>query len=91
MLGSPGDSRRDDEEALGSIDLPSNIQHREDLDETLESIVRIYRQMVRHGVIAPDCDQDERPLIVDLNAKVEKGTKFRMLFQGRDAHHEGPR
>ena len=71
-----------------NIKIPGNLKFQDDLDEALETIITVYHQLVRHGVIIPGFAQDERRLVMDLGMKVERGTDFRTWFYGGDARQE---
>ena len=76
---NPGESTK---KRWENIRFPDNLKSREDLDEALETIVAVYQQLVRHGMIVAGDEQDERRLVTDLNTKVERGTEFRKWFYG---------
>ena len=67
-----------------AIRIPDRITHKEDLNGVIETIVQVYQILVRHGMIIPGNEHDERRLEVDLSEKVEHGTAFRMWFYGGD-------
>ena len=52
----------------------------------METIINVYHQLAKHGVILPGYDQDERKMVIDLSNKMERGTDFRMWFYGNDGH-----
>ena len=78
---NPGESSK---RRWNNIRIPEHIQCKEDLDEVLETIILVYGQLVKHGMIVPEDDNDERRLVVDLGEKCEKGTEFYKWFYGGD-------
>ena len=82
---NPGEATKD---RWDNIKIPGGLRFQEDLDEVLETIVSVYHQLTRHGVITPRYEQDERRPVMDLGIKVERGTDFRMWFYGGDAHQD---
>ena len=56
------------------------IEFQEDIDDLCDKLTKIYRQLVRHGLIVANNPCDERSLVVDLFEKVPEGTKLREWF-----------
>ena len=81
-LEDPGEASR---KRWENIRIPGNLRFQEDLDEVLETIIEVYTQLTKHGMILPD-GEDERRMVLDLSNKVEKGTDFRMWFYGTDGY-----
>ena len=50
----------------------------------LETILQVYLQMTRHGIVVPGNPDDERKLVMDLSEKVERGSDVRMWFYRGD-------
>ena len=42
-----------------AIKFPDHVKHQEDLDDTLDTIVSTYKQLVRHGLVVADHEEDE--------------------------------
>ena len=82
---NPGESTK---KRWDNIRIPGNLRFQEDLDEVLETVINVYHQLTKHGVILPGYDQDERRLVIDLGIKVERGTEFRTWFYGGGGHQD---
>ena len=66
-----------------AIQFHTNIQFYEDLDDTLEVVMRLYRLLAKHGVITPNYPTDEFRLVRELEEKIPKSTMFRQWWSWR--------
>jgi hypothetical protein len=81
----PGEASR---KRWENIRIPNHFRFQEDLDEVIETIVEVYTQMSKHGMILAGLEDDERKMVQDLSNKVERGTDFRMWFYGTDGYQD---
>jgi hypothetical protein len=84
-LEDPGEASR---KRWENIRIPNHFRFQEDLDEVIETIVEVYTQMSKRGMILPGLEDDERKMVQDLSNKVERGTDFRMWFYGTDGYQD---
>ena len=54
-----------------------DMKYQEDVDEISDKLTKVYRQLIRHGLIVAGNACDERSLVVDLNEKIPEGTEMR--------------
>ena len=66
--------------------MPDQLRSKEDLDESLELICLVCRQLARHGCIVPTADTDERRLVQRLHQKIRLRAELRKWFYGHNVH-----
>ena len=83
--------KRAHQEKVGNIMFPDQIGSKESLDETLDTIIFVYRQLVKHGCIVAGVEADERRLVASLHNKIEHGTHWVSLAWSGEIWHGLPR
>ena len=61
-----------------------DMKYQEDVDEISDKLTKVYRQLIRHGLIVAGNACDERSLVIDLNEKIPEGTEMRRWFYSDD-------